>query len=138
MLSLKDRRGIEMEKTDKKKVLIVDDESGVRQLVYRILSKDYAVLEARDGQEAIDIARAEKPHIILMDMMMPRMDGLTACHAIRTGETTKTIPIVMVTAVGHELNRKLSEEVMGANGYITKPFSPQVLLETLRGFFNGR
>lgn len=122
-----------MQQTDKKKVLIVDDESGIRQLVHTILSKDYAVLEAQDGQEAVDIASVEKPDVILMDVMMPNMDGLSACHAIKTDETTKAVPVIMLTAIGHELNKKLSEDVMGADGYITKPFSSQVLLDRLRG-----
>jgi len=118
--------------TDKKKVLIVDDEPAVRQLVRRILSKYYAVLEAEDGAEAVDMARSQKPDIILMDILMPRMDGLTACYAIKTDQTTKEIPLVMLTAIGYDLNRKLSKDIMGAEGYITKPFSSQILLEAIR------
>jgi len=63
-----------------------------------------------------------------MDMMMPKMDGLTACQAIRNDPEIKSIPIIMVTAVGFELNMKLSQQ-MGSNGYLTKPFSPQELIE---------
>ena len=121
-----------MGKTNKKKVLIVDDEPTVRQLVRRMLSKNYTVLEAQDGAEAVDTARSQKPDIILMDILMPRMDGLTACYAIKTDETTKEIPVVMLTAIGYDLNKKLSEDVMGADGYITKPFSSQTLLEAIR------
>ena len=121
-----------MNETDKKKVLIVDDEPAVRQLVRRILSKYYAVLEAEDGAEAVDMARSQKPDIILMDILMPRMDGLTACYAIKTDQTTKEIPLVMLTAIGYDLNRKLSKDIMGAEGYITKPFSSQILLEAIR------
>ena len=122
---------IEVEQTNKKTVLIVDDEPGVRRLVCKILSKDYAVLEAQDGQEAINIARSEKPDIILMDVMMPRMDGLTACYAIKTDPLTREIPVVMLTAIGYELNKKLSEDVMGASGYVTKPFTREALLEEI-------
>jgi CheY-like chemotaxis protein len=123
---------IEVEETNNKKtVLIVDDEPGVRRLVRKILSEDYAVIEALDGQEAINVVRTQKPDIILMDMMMPRMDGLTACYAIKTDETTKAIPVVMLTAIGYELNKKLSEDVMGASGYITKPFTRETLLEEI-------
>jgi two-component system alkaline phosphatase synthesis response regulator PhoP len=121
-----------VDETNRKKVLIVDDEPVVRQLVRRILSKYYAVLEAEDGAEAVDMARSQKPDIILMDILMPRMDGLTACYAIKTDQTTKEIPLVMLTAIGYDLNRKLSEDVMGAEGYITKPFSSQILLEAIR------
>ena len=121
-----------MDETNKKKVLIVDDEPAVRKLVGRMLSKDYTVLEAQDGAEAINMARSQKPDIILMDIMMPKMDGLTACYAIKTNQITGGIPVVMLTAIDYELNKKLSKEVMGADGYITKPFSSQALLETIR------
>jgi CheY-like chemotaxis protein len=121
-----------MGETNKKKVLIVDDEPTVRQLVRRMLSKDYAVLEAQDGREAVYTARSQQPDIILMDILMPRMDGLTACYVIKTDQTTKEIPVVMLTALDYDLNRKLSENVMGADGYITKPFSSQLLRGTIK------
>ena len=111
----------------KKKVLIVDDEPNVRRLSRTILSKNFDVVEAEDGRQAIDVATAQKPDVILMDMMMPKMDGLTACHVIRTDPATKSIPVIMVTAIGFELNIKLSKQ-MGASGYVTKPFSRQDLL----------
>ena len=126
-----------MVKTNKKKVLIADDEAVVRQLVQRIMSKSYAVLEAEDGAEAVDISRRQKPDIILMDMMMPNVDGLTACYAIKTDEATKQIPVVMLTAIGYDLNKKLSEDIMGADGYVTKPFTPDELQNALDQFFNG-
>ena len=72
-----------MDEKVSKKVLIVDDEMTVRRLVKRILSKEYAVIEAENGVEAIDIAKNQKPDLILMDMMMPKMDGLSACYAIK-------------------------------------------------------
>ncbi|OIP26779.1 MAG: hypothetical protein COT13_05650 [Chloroflexi bacterium CG08_land_8_20_14_0_20_45_12] len=117
----------------KKKILVVDDEPNIRLIVRRLLGKDYIVLEANDGEEAVDAARKQKPDLILMDIMMPRMDGYSACHTIRTGQGTKTIPVVMLAAVGYELNKKLSKEV-GASGYITKPFSLQDLLDTIGKF----
>jgi len=126
-----------MAETNKKKVLIVDDEPGVRQLVNRILSKSYAVIEARDGAEAVDMSLSQKPDIILMDMMMPKVDGLTACYMIKKDEATKQIPVVMITAIGYDLNRKLSQDIMGADGYITKPFTPQDLQTALDQFFGG-
>lgn len=115
----------------KKKVLVVDDEPAVRQLLRKILSKNYAVLEAQNGEEAVNMAQSQKPDIILMDMMMPKMDGLTACLAIKTNQITRGIPVVMLTAIDYELNKKLSKDVMGADGYITKPFNTQALLKTI-------
>ena len=105
----------------KKKVLIVDDEPNVRRLSHKILSKKFDVMEAEDGQQAIDFANAQKPDVILMDMMMPKVDGLTACYAIKKDPATKSIPVIMVTAIGFELNIKLSQQ-MGATSYVTKPF----------------
>ena len=125
---------IQMGETNKKKVLIADDEPAVRQLVHRILSKDYVVFEAQDGSEAVDIVLSQKPDIILMDMMMPRVDGLTACYTIKTDEATKEIPVVMITAVGFDLNKRLSQDIMGADGYITKPFTPQELQSAVDHF----
>lgn len=112
------------------KILIVDDERYVRLLVKRLLSEDYIVLEARNGEEAVSIARTEKPDLILMDILMPKMDGYTACYIIKTDEVTKDIPVVMLTAVDHELNKRLSR-AMDADGYITKPCSFQDLMDTV-------
>ena len=120
-----------MEQVDtKKKVLIVDDEPNVRRLSRKILSNTFDVVEAEDGKQAIEIAKNQKPDVILMDMMMPKMDGLTACHAIKKDPTTKSIPVIMVTAIGFELNIKLSQQ-MGATGYVTKPFTPKDLLDKI-------
>ena len=122
-----------MSQNDKKKILIVDDEPHVRRLVRTVLSKDFTVLEAEDGRQAIDIAGTQKPDLILMDMMMPRMDGLTACYAIKNDPTTRSIPVLMLTAIGFELNVKLSQQ-MGADAYMTKPFTSQALLDKIAQF----
>ncbi len=114
----------------KKKVLIADDEPNIRLLVSRLLGEDFSVLQASDGQEAINIARNEKPDIILLDIMMPNVDGYTACSVIKTDPTTEAIPVVMLTAIGLELNKKLSEK-LGASGYITKPFTLPDLLSVI-------
>ena len=118
---------------EKKKILIVDDEENVRYLVKSILGKDNFILEAKDGRVAVDMARNHRPDFILMDIMMPNMDGYTACHTIKKDPITKAIPVVMLTALGQELNVKLSQE-MGANGHITKPFSAQMLRDTVNQF----
>ena len=114
----------------KKKVLIVDDEPNVRRLLHSILGKTFEVFEAEDGRQAIEMVNSQKPDVVLMDMMMPKMDGLTACHMIKNDPATKSIPVIMVTAIGFELNIKLSQQ-MGASGYITKPFSSEDLLDKI-------
>jgi len=120
----------------KKKVLIVDDEPNVRRLSRTILSKKFEVVEAQDGRQALEIASTQQPDVILMDMMMPNMDGLTACYAIRNDPITKSIPVIMVTAIGFELNIKLSQQ-MGANAYVTKPFTPQDLFDKINQVMVG-
>lgn len=117
----------------KKTILIVDDELSIRLLVSNLLSGDYIVLKASDGEEAVSVARFQKPDLILMDIMMPKMDGYLACHIIKKDEATAKIPVVMVTAVGQELNRMFAKQ-MGADGYITKPFRLKDLLDTLGRF----
>lgn len=115
------------------KILIADDEPSVRLLVKRLLIKNYIVLEASNGEEAVNIARTEQPDLILMDILMPKMDGYTACYMIKTDEATKDIPVIMLTAVAHKLNKQLSQ-AMDADGYMTKPFSFEDLIDTVNQF----
>ena len=115
---------------DKKKILVADDESNIRLLLRRLLEKDYTIVEATDGQEAIDINRSQKPDLVLMDIMMPRVDGYAACSVIKTDPATREIPVVMLTAIGFELNKDFAKK-MGASGYITKPFTLSDLLKII-------
>jgi len=121
---------------DKLHILIVDDEQGIRLLVREILGHKYGVLEARNGQEAIDMANKHKPDLILMDILMPNVNGYDACSTIKTNPATKRIPVVMVTAIGYELNKNLAKDV-GADGYLTKPFLEEELLGTVSKFLGN-
>ncbi len=121
-----------------KTILIADDEETVRTLVKRLLGKTYKVLEADNGEEAVKVAVNQKPDLILMDILMPKMDGLTACYAIKRNQATKEIPVVMLTAVDYELNRKLSQDVMGAQDYITKPFNSEALMSMIAKCLNNK
>jgi CheY-like chemotaxis protein len=132
-LLIASRRLVKVSQFCADKILIADDEPSVRLLVKRLLSDNYIVLEASNGEEAVSVTRTEKPDLILMDILMPKMDGYTACYAIKTDEVTKGIPVVMLTAVAHKLNKQLSE-AMDADGYITKPFSFQDLKDTISQF----
>ena len=111
-------------------ILVADDEQPIRLLVRRLLGDKYIVLEAADGEAAVDMARRDKPDIILMDIMIPKMSGYAALRAIKTDPVTKGILVVMLTALGNELDKKLAKQ-MGADGYITKPFSLQDLEKTI-------
>lgn len=118
---------------DKRRILVVDDERGIRMLTKDFLGDKFEVLEASDGQEAIDMASKYKPDLILMDILMPKVDGYTACSTIKTNAAPKKILVVMVTALGHELNKKLAQS-SGADGYLTKPFLEEELLDIISKF----
>ncbi len=111
-------------------ILIADDEQPVRALVARLLGDRYVVLEAADGEAAVDMARRYEPALILMDILMPKMSGYAALSAIKANPVTKEIPVVMLTGLGDEADKKLAKQ-MGADGYITKPFSLQDLEKTI-------
>jgi two-component system alkaline phosphatase synthesis response regulator PhoP len=119
-----------------KTILIVDDEASVRSVVRKTLGDQYIVIEAKDGAAALDAIRTQRPDLILMDIMMPKMDGYKAAYTIKKNEETKGIPVVMLTGLGFELNKKLAES-MGADGYMVKPFSPGQLRELVGQFLKN-
>ncbi len=117
-----------------KVILIVEDEPSNLKLVQDLLQlSGYETIGAIDGEQGVELAKARIPDLTLMDIMMPKMDGYRACNAIKRDETTKRIPVVMLTAMGYELNKELARK-LGAEGYITKPFTRQGLLEVISKF----
>ena len=115
----------------KARILAVDDDEKILRVIEALLiPHGYEVILARDGQEAITAMTGTKPDLVLMDIFMPNMDGYTALGAIKNDVATRDVPVIMVTAVGQELNKKLAEQ-LGAAGYITKPFKSPDLLETI-------
>jgi CheY-like chemotaxis protein len=118
------------------KLLIVDDEPAVRALVHATLEgDDYVILEAADGAEALELSRCEQPSLVLLDIMMPRLDGIEVCRQLKADPDTRGIVVVMLTAQAQERDRDLGLAA-GADEYFTKPFSPLALLnmvESLRG-----
>lgn len=114
-----------------KKVLVVDDEPGIIKMIRYLLEKNsFTVSSADDGEEGVKLALAERPDLILMDIMMPT-DGNEACKRLKENEATKNIPIIMLSALGQEGDVAKSLE-LGAAGYIVKPFHPQDLLEHIK------
>ena len=114
------------------KVLIADDQPNMRQLVRLTLeSGHFEILEAKDGDAALEVARAERPDLLFLDWTMPGLAGVEVCRALREDPATAGIRIVMLTARSQDSDRALAEE-MGADDYITKPFSPIELLEKVR------
>ena len=116
----------------RKKILLVDDSSTVLLMERMILSKSqYDVVTAKDGVEGIEKAVAEKPDLILMDVVMPRMDGFEACRKLREQDDTKEIPVIMVTTRG-ALASVETGYAAGCNEYVTKPINGLELLAKVR------
>ncbi len=116
----------------KQKILAVDDEEDILELLRFNLTKEgFAVIGAASGEEALKFARAEKPELILLDLLLPGIDGLEVARRLKKDASTKEIPIIMVTAKGEEADIVTGLEV-GAEDYITKPFSRKVLVARVR------
>jgi DNA-binding response OmpR family regulator len=121
-----------MDTQAKKVILVADDEASIRQLLKRFFT-EYAIIEAADGMEALETARSRHPDLIILDIMMPKMDGYTVCHKLKTEALTANIPVIMLTGLSYDLNAKLGQS-MGANAYITKPFKEDELRSAIKSF----
>lgn len=114
------------------KILVVDDETYIVELVKFNLEKEgFEVIVAYDGVSALELVKSESPDLIVLDIMLPVMDGLEVCKALKQDENFNTIPIIMLTAKGGEIDTVLGLET-GADDYITKPFSPRELLARVK------
>ena len=121
----------------RKKIMLVDDSSTALMMERAILSKrDFDLVTARDGEEAVAMSLAERPDLILMDVMMPRMNGFEACRRIRTDPQTKDIPIIMVTTRG-EMDNMETGYAAGCSDYVTKPINGLELLTKLEDLLGG-
>ena len=118
----------------RRKILLVDDSATTHMWIRMILNKsEYAMVSARDGQEGVEMALAELPDLILMDVVMPRMDGFEACRALRGHRSTRGIPIVMVTTRAEARNVEAGF-MSGCSDYVTKPIDGLELLSKVRSF----
>jgi len=115
----------------KGKILVVDDEVNITQILeFSIGAEGYEVIAAQNGEEAIDKARREQPDLIILDIMMPIIDGYEACRILKANPLTKHIPVILLTAKGRDIDKRLGYEV-GATDYIIKPFSPNKLIDRI-------
>jgi phosphate regulon transcriptional regulator PhoB len=120
------------------KVLIVEDESDIAELIrYNVERAGYQARLVGDGPQALQLIRREPPDLLVLDLMLPGMDGLEVCRRLRAEPATRALPIIMVTAKGGEADRVVGLE-MGADDYLVKPFSPRELVARLRAVLRRR
>ena len=120
------------------KILVVEDDPTLQELLrYNLTKADYRPVSARSGSEALDLAPREAPSLILLDLMLPDMDGLDVCKALKNRSDTAAIPVVIVTARGEESDIVRGLE-MGADDYITKPFNFPILFARIRAVMRRR
>ena len=119
------------------KILVVDDEVYILHILDFILgAENYDVITATNGEQALQKVRDEKPDLVVLDIMMPKLDGSDTCRISKSDPKTKLIPVILLTAKGREVDQKLGKEV-GANDYITKPFSPSKLIERVQAILGA-
>jgi twitching motility two-component system response regulator PilH len=115
-----------------RKVLVVDDSDTDRKNLEQIVSgAGYAVITARSGKDAVAMTKSEQPDAVLLDVIMPDMNGFQACRAITSDASTKNIPVILVSSKGEKTDKVWGAE-QGARGYVTKPFTPDQILNELR------
>jgi len=115
-----------------KKILIVDDEVQLVEMIkMRLEASGYEIIFAHDGQDGLDKAKKEKPDLMILDLMLPKIDGYKVCRMLKFDEKYKQIPIILFSARAQDEDKKMGEEV-GADAYITKPFDPQALLGKIK------
>lgn len=114
------------------RILIIEDERALTDVLsYNLLREGYEVVVAHDGQEGLRKAQMQMPDLVILDLMLPKMDGLDVCRELRSGERTRQIPILMLTAKAEETDQVVGF-TMGADDYVTKPFSVKVLLQRIK------
>lgn len=122
----------------KEQILVIEDEEDILALVHYNLTKEgFRVATATSGEDGLAAARSQLPELILLDLMLPGIDGLEVCRALKRAPETAAVPIVMMTAKGEEADVVAGLE-LGADDYVTKPFSPRVLLARVRAVLRRR
>jgi len=115
----------------KGRILVVDDEIYIVHILdFSLGMEGYEVVTALDGEQALEKARSEKPDLIVLDIMMPKLDGYETCKRLKADAETKDVPVILLSAKGRNVDQKVGFEV-GADDYITKPFSPRKLVERI-------
>lgn len=119
----------------KKRILVVEDDRDINELIrYNLEREGFDVLSLFDGAEVLEVASTRRPDLILLDLMLPEVDGLEICRQLKGEDKTKDIPVIMITAKGTEADIVIGLSI-GADDYLPKPFSPQVLLARIKVIF---
>lgn len=128
-----------MADTMKKRILCIEDDEEMIDLIHLILTRrGFDVLSACSGVMGLEILHNEKPDLILLDLMMPDMDGWEVYQQLKSDESTQNIPVIVVTAKAQSIDRVLGLHIAKVDDYISKPFSPQELLDSIESILNRK
>jgi two-component system alkaline phosphatase synthesis response regulator PhoP len=117
---------------DRKRILVVDDEIYIVHILeFSLTMEGYTVLTASDGEEALKLIEQERPDLVVLDIMMPKLDGYEVCRRLRQDDQFGNLPVILLSAKGRPVDREAGLQA-GADDYIAKPFSPRKLLEKIR------
>jgi two-component system alkaline phosphatase synthesis response regulator PhoP len=120
-----------------RKILITEDSPTILEILKSVLVEEgYEVIAATDGQQALEMARTEKPDLIILDLLLPKTDGYKVCRMLKFDEKYRNIPIIMLTSRTNESDEKLGREV-GVDAYIRKPFQPEMIIDQIRKLLNA-
>jgi DNA-binding response OmpR family regulator len=118
-----------------KKIILIEDDQDINRLVTHYLTKEgYAMKSSQDGIRGLQLIKQEKPDLVILDLMLPEMDGLEVCKRLRADAKTSVLPIIVLTAKGEESDKIVGLE-LGADDYVTKPFSPKELVARVKALF---
>ena len=124
-----------MNSAEKNKILIVDDEPSNLRLLTHILNREYSVFAAKDGQTCIEMAKEHRPDLIMLDVVMPEMDGYEALSTLKSSEKTRNIPVIIITGLDtseENAEKNVKEMLSQAAGCIHKPFNAEIILSKVR------
>ena len=117
---------------DRKRILVVDDEIYIVHILeFSLTMEGYNILTAFDGEEGLRVIEQERPDLVVLDIMMPKLDGYEVCRRLRKDERFASLPVILLSAKGRSIDREVGLQA-GADDYITKPFSPRKLIEKIR------
>jgi len=121
-----------------KTILIIEDEKDIVDLIeYHLKQAEFSLMKAYDGASGLEMAKKEKPDLIILDLMLPEMEGKDVCRALKSNPLTQSIPILMLTAKAEEIDRIIGFE-LGADDYVTKPFSPRELVLRIKAILRRK